>query len=101
MVTRYPRHAEADAMVVTRPEAVGGIGTRVLDWVRQTYCGLHGHDNMLHFERDRLFLQCVSCGRQTPGWELNETPRPVVTVRAEPHAHRVMRPHLVSARRIA
>lgn len=102
MVTHYPRHAASESVAASdTPRAAAGIGARVLDWVRQTYCGLHGHDNLLHFQKDRLFLQCVSCGRQTPGWDLNETTRPAVTVHAEAHRHAVIRPHLVSARRIA
>jgi hypothetical protein len=93
-----------------RPQPAESVATRVLEWIRQSYCGLHGHDTMLHFEKDRMFLQCVSCGHQTPGWDLdlNEIPRSTVTVRPEPAvavrpepARRVLRPHLVSARRIA
>jgi len=110
MVTHYPRHAATQPMAadVRPPERVA---SRVLDWIRQTYCALHGHDAMLHFEKERLFLQCVSCGHQTPGWDLdlNEIPRssvagreePAIAVHAEPARHAVLRPHLVSARRIA
>jgi hypothetical protein len=56
---------------------------------------------MLHFEKERMSLQCASCGYRTPGWELTEISHPPVTVRAEPARHAVLRPHLVSARRIA
>jgi len=73
----------------------------VLDWVRQTVCGLHGHDNLLQFERDRMFLRCASCGHETPGWELNETPPPI---RFQDDARRhvaAVRSQLVGARRIA
>jgi hypothetical protein len=77
-----------------------GIGARALMWMRQTYCGLHGHDCLMHFEKNRMSLQCASCGHATPGWELTE-PRPIVSVRAEPRAQVFHRPRLVSARRIA
>jgi hypothetical protein len=100
MVTHYPRHAASQPTTTTARPVVEGVGTRVMEWIRQAYCGLHGHDTMLHFEKDRLLLQCVSCGHKTPGWDLNETPRPTVTVRTEPAHHAVIRPHLV-ARRIA
>jgi hypothetical protein len=72
----------------------------VLDWVRQTVCGLHGHDNLLQFEQERMFLRCASCGHETPGWELNEVPRPV---KFQGNASRPVsvRPQLVGARRIA
>lgn len=40
-------------------------------WVRQTVCGLHGHDALLHVEHDRMYLECSSCGYQTPGWHID------------------------------
>ena len=71
----------------------------VIERLRHFWCGLHGHDTLLQFDRDRMFLRCASCGHQTPGWELNEA-RPTVTARAEVSAP-VLRPTLVSARRVA
>ena len=76
------------------------LGGRVIDRVRQMFCGLHGHDSMLQFEQDRMFLRCVSCGHETPGWSLDETP-PTVTIRGDARRHAITRPHLVGARRIA
>jgi hypothetical protein len=76
-----------------------GLGG-VIDRVRQMFCGLHGHDSMLQFEQDRMFLRCVSCGHETPGWSLDEAP-PTVTVRGDARRHAIIRPHLVGARRIA
>jgi hypothetical protein len=68
--------------------------------VRQMFCGLHGHDTLLQFAQDRMFLRCVSCGHESPGWELNEAP-PTVTIQREPRAQALVRPQLVSARRVA
>jgi hypothetical protein len=83
----------------------GGAVTSVLDRVRQAYCGLHGHDNLLQFERDRMFLKCVSCGHESTGWEISDTPPATVAGRvavARKEAPRpALRPHLVDARRIA
>jgi hypothetical protein len=102
MVTHLPRQSATQPLPTGRAEeAPQSVATRVLDWLRQGYCGLHGHDTMLHFEKERMFLQCVSCGHRTPGWELTEISHPPVTVRAEPARHAVLRPHLVSERRIA
>jgi hypothetical protein len=102
MVTHLPRQSATQPMpTYARTAARPSVATRVLDWLRQSYCGLHGHDTMLHFEKERMFLQCVSCGHRTPGWELTEISQPPVTVRAEPARHAVLRPQLVSARRIA
>jgi hypothetical protein len=76
----------------------------MLDWIRQTVCGMHGHDTLLQFEQERMFLKCVSCGHETPGWELNEAP-PVTLDAAEPiserHRQVAIHPHLVSERRVA
>ena len=38
--------------------------------MRQLVCGLHGHDNLMEFGRGRLSLKCVSCGHETPGWDI-------------------------------
>lgn len=76
-----------------------GFGTGVFGRVRQVFCGIHGHDNLLQFERDRMFLKCVSCGHESPGWELTKTP-PTVKARGDAFRH-ALRPQLVGARRIA
>ena len=107
MVTSYPQsiasHQEnprETAREDREDASVDGLGGRVIDRLRQMYCGLHGHDTLLQFEQDRMFLRCVSCGHQTPGWELNEAP-PTVTLRGDARHHRLPRPQLISARRIA
>ena len=102
MATHYPNPIASEE-ALPGPDALqaeDGIGARVLSWLRQAYCGLHGHDNLMQFEKDRMFLQCVSCGRETPGWELTEAP-PQVRVNGDARRHAMLRPHLVSARRIA
>ena len=99
MVTNYLHPVTSEAVeVAVDGGQVEGVG--VLDRVRQMFCGLHGHDNLLQFEQDRMFLRCVSCGRETPGWSLDEAP-PIVTARGEPRRHAIIRPQLVRARKIA
>jgi len=44
--------------------------TRLPEWLQQLRCGLHGHYEVLHFERSRLSLRCDWCGHQTAGWNL-------------------------------
>src|SRR5262245_33631223 len=101
MVTNYPHTIASHDEATREADAnVDGFGGRVMDRLRQVYCGLHGHDSLLQFEQDRMFLRCVSCGHETPGWELNETP-PTVTLRGDARRHRLVRPQLVSARKIA
>jgi hypothetical protein len=78
-----------------------GFVARVLTIVRQFFCGLHGHDALLHFETGRLSMRCTSCGYETPGWDL-KSPKPapapgnVVETKA-----RVLRLPLVHQRRVA
>ena len=73
----------------------------MLDWIRQTVCGMHGHDSLLQFEQERMFLKCASCGHETHGWELNEAP-PTVTLDVEVQRRQVaMQPQLISERRVA
>jgi hypothetical protein len=84
--------------MVTHAEDLAG---RVIDRVRQMLCGLHGHDSLLQFERDRMFLRCVSCGHETPGWELHEPVPPTVALRAEAKQQPIVRPQLINARRVA
>jgi hypothetical protein len=102
MVTHYPhRITSDDALVETGSDrADDGFVTVVAGRIRQVFCGIHGHDNLLRFERDRICLKCVSCGHETPGWELTETP-PTVSARPEPRRQTIVRPQLVGARRIA
>jgi len=71
----------------------------MVDRVKQMWCGLHGHDRLLQFEQDRLFLRCVSCGHETPGWTLHE-PEPAVARPHEPAAA-IIQPQMVSVRRVA
>jgi hypothetical protein len=101
MVTNYP-HPMAAHQGLRRTvgtERVSGFA-RVTTWLRQTVCGLGGHEALLHFEEERMSLRCVSCGHETPGWELNEAP-PTVTVRGDARRHALPRPQLINARRIA
>ena len=100
MVSSFPRlFAVPDAPTEPTPRAEG-FGERVLAGIREAFCGLHGHDSMLRFEQERLCLKCVSCGHESPGWELNQTP-PHVVARVEPRRQAHARPGLVATRQIA
>lgn len=101
MVTHYPnqRVSDGDLASADALQAEDGIGARLFSWLRQAYCGLHGHDSLMQFEKERMFLQCASCGHESPGWELTETPPPV-RVCGDARRHAMLRPRLV-ARRIA
>ena len=69
------------------------IVARSFAWLRQFYCRLHGHDHLLQFRAERMFLQCASCGHESPGWELTEAP-PKMLLRGDARRHALNRPHL-------
>jgi hypothetical protein len=67
---------------------------RVFDLIRQSVCGLHGHDELLHFEPRRLSMRCTACGHETPGWDL----KPGALRSAGPSKPRVLRLPLAGQR---
>jgi hypothetical protein len=104
MVSNFPRLFETPREIpsATRQVEVEGWGERVLDRIREAFCGLYGHDSMLQFQQDRLCLKCVSCGHESPGWSLTEKP-PTVVAGARTHNRRraLVGPRLIGERRIA
>ena len=101
MVTNYPTIATHNRLRTTTGEALGeGCVGRGLVWLRQMFCGLTGHDTMLNFEQERMSLRCASCGHDTPGWDLNETP-PTVTLRGDARRHMLRTQQLIRERQIA
>ena len=77
-----------------------GLGTRMLSRLSQLYCGLHGHDSLIQFEKTRVFLKCVSCGHESPGWALTQ-PRPKAVFHGDALRHAMPRQPMLAARRIA
>lgn len=68
MVTNYPQQLAAT------PETSldhAGVVARAMGRLGQLFCGLRGHDAVLHFEGNRVNMRCTSCGHDTPGWEIN------------------------------
>jgi hypothetical protein len=67
----------------------------------RAWCGIHGHFIMLHFEPNKLSLQCSLCGYETEGWEVG---RPMTARRqannpqARPERRRTLRPLPTNAR---
>jgi hypothetical protein len=59
--------------------ATAGSRAIALAWLaagrlREAICGLRGHDMVLHFEPERLSLQCLACGARTQGWTIEVNP---------------------------
>jgi hypothetical protein len=71
--------------------------TDVVGRMRQAFCGLHGHDALLQFGHDRMYLKCTTCGHESPGWEISEN-APAMTETRRPA---LARPDLVGVRRVA
>lgn len=92
-----PIHPGQQRTIAPAQPSTGPID-RTVAYVRRFFCGLHGHDALLHFEQGRLSLMCVSCGYETPGWDVGGVPP-----RTEPTAvpRRLVRLPLVSERRVA
>jgi hypothetical protein len=67
------------------------------------WCGMHGHLILLHFEPNKLSLQCGLCGYESEGWEVG---RPMTArrladnrqARPGPERRRTLRPLPSSAR---
>ena len=65
---------------------VGGVGTnerassaamllaRIRQCVCQFMCGVFGHERVLHFDANRVCLQCLRCGAETGGWVIDVKP---------------------------
>jgi hypothetical protein len=45
--------------------------------LKRLICAVRGHEEYLHFEKNRVYLECVACGHESPGWTI-ETRRPVL-----------------------
>lgn len=45
--------------------------------LKRLICALRGHEEYLQFDTNRVYLQCVACGHESPGWTV-DTRRPVL-----------------------
>ena len=74
---------------------------RLLLNLSRFWCGLHGHAILMHFEPNRLSLECALCGYKSEGWEVG---RPMTARRqannpqARPDRRRTLRALPSSAR---
>jgi hypothetical protein len=77
MVTNYPQQLTGTADVASTGsnrvvhDQTGGAVARAMSRLGQLYCGIRGHDSVLHFEGSRVNMRCTSCGHDTPGWEIS------------------------------
>jgi hypothetical protein len=86
MVTDY-----SQILVATQPRTRASFGQsvrRALRRIGQAFCGLRGHENVLHYERDRFALECSSCGHVSPGWDV-KGPQPQLRYAGDPGRHQL------------
>jgi hypothetical protein len=88
-VTRF--NATLRAVASSRPEFLPRVFAAVSRRAAQIVCGMHGHSILLHFEPNKLSLQCALCGYESSGWEVG---RPMIArrrIEGRVHSHQ-MRP---------
>ena len=61
----------------------------VMGSIGRIYCALRGHEDYMQFDKNRVYLQCVVCGHESPGWTV-ENKRPLLRFQARPAAKRVI-----------
>ena len=100
MVTNYPQQLAASADVdragsdrVVHDHTDSAVA-RAMSRLGQLYCGLRGHDAVLHFEGSRVNMRCTSCGHDTPGWEVSGR-APQTRYAGDARRHALVRPQLV------
>ena len=82
-------------------KVVGRMFSAFLRQGSRFICGLQGHHTMLHFEPNKLSLQCAMCGYESEGWEVGRpmTARRLANnPRARLERRRTMRPLPTNAR---
>ena len=86
---------------VTLPASLLRMLAALGRYLGRLWCGLHGHLIMLHYEPNKLSLQCSLCGYETEGWDVG---RPMMARRqannpqARPDRRRQLRPLPTNAR---
>ena len=87
MVTNYPQGIVTPAVGTAAVEmSPGRAFARAWKRVQHALCSLHGHDPLLHYDQNRIYLRCASCGHETPGWELDKR-RPRIRFHGDPRHH--------------
>src|SRR4051794_32484950 len=63
------------------------------------WCGMHGHLILLHFEPNKLSLQCGLCGYTSEGWEVGQPKVARRQLESRTHSHHVRteRRHMLRA----
>src|SRR5436853_22318 len=79
-------NSPAGAVEHTSPGFFSRLGSQLSKFWTQAWCGVHGHLILLHFEPNKLSLQCGLCGYESEGWEVGRVP-PRRSAETHVHAH--------------
>ncbi len=82
MVTNCVEQIMTQPVATTAEVTTRGVFLRLWKRIQFLLCSLHGHDPLLHYDQNRVFLRCASCGYETPGWELDKR-RPRIRFRGD------------------
>ena len=69
------------------------LAEHLMGSLKRFICAFRGHEEYLHFEKNRVYLECVACGHESPGWTI-DTRRPVLRFesrRAKASGHAMIR----------
>lgn len=47
------------------------MAVHFMEFLSRLICAFRGHEDYLHFEKNRVYLQCVACGHESPGWTID------------------------------
>jgi hypothetical protein len=99
MVTDYPQEVAVPPLATSSGDTPHALFERAMMAVQHAFCSLRGHDNLLQFDHNRMFLRCTTCGHETPGWEVERT-RLQLRFHGDPD-RRLLHGHFTGARKIA
>ena len=79
-------HSPVRTAEQSTPGLLSRLAGQVSRFWSQTWCGMHGHLILLHFEPNKLSLECGLCGYHSEGWEVGRVP-PRRSIETRAHAH--------------
>jgi hypothetical protein len=102
-VFRLNSPSQTGRIAAASPSIFSRLAAGISRMFARTSCGLHGHLMLMHFEPNKLSLQCGLCGYESEGWEVG---RPMTSrrqidnrqARPGPERRRTMRPLPSTAR---
>jgi len=82
-------NSEAEQPESVTPKFLPRVLTAFSRQVSRMWCGVHGHLILLHFQPNKLSLQCALCGYETEGWEVGRPPVARRQADNRVHSHQV------------